>query len=137
MSCDVGEAILQPFRRFTYVTAHSTTIPLLHLRHRHFTYVTWRATYGTYPLQCRTYNPNAPGLNTSRGSQTMNQNTRQEHNSGPPLICGQQNVRATAREHKREHKEYISSPRIVIKNLDPAELEGRDSTHHATATDFK
>ena len=54
MSCDVGGAsfsnsyiasptsqlILQPFRRFTYVTAHSTSLPLLHLRHRHFTYVT-------------------------------------------------------------------------------------------------
>ena len=66
MSCDVGEAtkwleneaepdsptlvasptsqlILQPFRRFRNVTAHSTTLPLLHLRHRHFTYVTRRA----------------------------------------------------------------------------------------------
>ena len=35
-----SQLILQPFRRFTYVTAHSTTLPLLHLRHRHFTYVT-------------------------------------------------------------------------------------------------
>ena len=53
ISCDVGEAtkvlkssfsnlsvtsptlqlILQPFRRFTYVTAHSSTLSLLHLRH--------------------------------------------------------------------------------------------------------
>ena len=33
---DVGEVlciILQPLHRFTYVTAHSTTLPLLHLRH--------------------------------------------------------------------------------------------------------
>ena len=37
--------ILQPFRRFTYVTGHSTTLPLLHLRHRHFTYFTWRAAH--------------------------------------------------------------------------------------------
>ena len=36
-----------PFRRFTYITAHSPTLPLLHLRHssfsnpfRHFTYIT-------------------------------------------------------------------------------------------------
>ena len=59
MSCDVGEVtermenelcsfsnlsvtshtsklILQPFRRFTYVTAHSPAIPLLHLRHSSF-----------------------------------------------------------------------------------------------------
>ena len=27
------QLILQPFRRFTYVTARSTTLPLLHLRH--------------------------------------------------------------------------------------------------------
>ena len=54
MSCDVGEVteslenqneliviviaelILQPFRHFTYVTAHSPTLPLLHLRHSSF-----------------------------------------------------------------------------------------------------
>ena len=29
--------ILQPFHCFTYITAHSTILPLLHLRHRHFT----------------------------------------------------------------------------------------------------
>ena len=51
MSCGIGEAtersenerrkgledeallILQPFRRFTYVTAHSPTLPFLHLCH--------------------------------------------------------------------------------------------------------
>ena len=38
MSCDVGEALLifQAFRRFTYVTAHSPTLPSLYLRHRSF-----------------------------------------------------------------------------------------------------
>ena len=39
------QLILQPFRRFTYVTGHSTTLPLLHLRHRHFMYFTWRAAH--------------------------------------------------------------------------------------------
>ena len=34
-----SQLIFQPFRRFTYVTAHSSTLPLLHLRHWHFTYV--------------------------------------------------------------------------------------------------
>ena len=29
--------ILQPLHRFTYVTAHSTSLPLFHLRQRHFT----------------------------------------------------------------------------------------------------
>ena len=31
-----SQLILQPFRRFTYVTAHSPTLPLLHLRHNSF-----------------------------------------------------------------------------------------------------
>ena len=39
MSCDVGEVtdlILQPFRNFTYVTAHSPTLPSLCLLHSLF-----------------------------------------------------------------------------------------------------
>ena len=45
MSCDVGEVtdrfenellILQPFRHFTYVAAHSPTLPSLYLRHSSF-----------------------------------------------------------------------------------------------------
>ena len=31
-----SQFILQPFRRFTYVTAHSPTLPLLHLSHSSF-----------------------------------------------------------------------------------------------------
>ena len=31
-----SQLILQPFRRFTYVTGHSPTLPLLHLRHSSF-----------------------------------------------------------------------------------------------------
>ena len=31
-----SQLILQPFRRFTYVTDHSPTLPLLHLRHSSF-----------------------------------------------------------------------------------------------------
>ena len=74
MSCDVGEAtegvgggsahsrtlpvasprsqlilISQPFRRFIYVTAHYPTLLSLHLRHMHFTYVTWRAAHEPDP----------------------------------------------------------------------------------------
>ena len=37
--------ILQAFRHFTYVTAHSPTLLSLLLRHRIFTYVTWRAAH--------------------------------------------------------------------------------------------
>ena len=42
MSCDVGEVTkrleneLQPFHHFTYITAHSPTLPSLHLRHSSF-----------------------------------------------------------------------------------------------------
>ena len=65
MSCDVGKTteglenerwrrrshgkgwilILQPFRYFTYVTAHSPTVVSLHLHHRLFTYITWRVAH--------------------------------------------------------------------------------------------
>ena len=41
-----SQLILQPFHCFTYVTAHSPTLLLLLLRHRLFSYVTWRAAYG-------------------------------------------------------------------------------------------
>ena len=43
LASPTSQLIFQPFRRFTYVTAHSTALPLLHLRRRLFTYVTWRA----------------------------------------------------------------------------------------------
>ena len=39
-----SQLILQPFRRFTHVIVHSTILPLFHLRHRHFTYVTAHST---------------------------------------------------------------------------------------------
>ena len=41
-----SQLILQPFRRFTYVKAHSPTLLSFLLRHRIFTYVTWRAAHG-------------------------------------------------------------------------------------------
>ena len=56
-----SQLTLQPFHRFTYATAHSPTLRLLHLRHssfsnpflllvRHrlFSYVTWRAASEVY-----------------------------------------------------------------------------------------
>ena len=57
----MSQLILQPFRRFTYVTAHSTALPLLHLRHRHFTYFTAHSPTLS-PLHLRHssfYNPSA------------------------------------------------------------------------------
>ena len=40
-----SQLILQPFHCFTYATAHSSTLLSLLLRHRLFTYVTWRAAH--------------------------------------------------------------------------------------------
>ena len=40
VASSTSQFILQPFRRFIYVTAHSLTRLSPHLRHRHFTYVT-------------------------------------------------------------------------------------------------
>ena len=40
-----SQLILQPFRRFTYVTGHSTTLMLVDLRHWHFTYFTQRVAH--------------------------------------------------------------------------------------------
>ena len=48
-----SQLILQPFRCFTYVTTHSPTILSLHLRHRLFTYVTWRAAHDFYVIRIR------------------------------------------------------------------------------------
>ena len=40
-----SQLIHQPFCCFTYIAAHSTALPLLHLRHRHFMYFTLRAAH--------------------------------------------------------------------------------------------
>ena len=40
-----SQLILQPFRCFTYISAHSPTLFSLLLRHWLFTYVTWRAAH--------------------------------------------------------------------------------------------
>ena len=42
-----SQLILQPFRCCTYVTAHSPTLLSPLLRHRIFSYVTWRAAHAT------------------------------------------------------------------------------------------
>ena len=47
-----SQLILQAFRCFAYVTAHSPTLLSLLLRHGLFTYVTWRAAHGNWLLKC-------------------------------------------------------------------------------------
>ena len=54
----ISQLILQPSRCFTYVTAHSPTLLSLFLRHRLFTYVTWRASHDIYNwIFCVPMNP--------------------------------------------------------------------------------
>ena len=45
LASPASQLILQPFRCFTYVTAHSPTLLSLLLCHKIFTYVTWRAAH--------------------------------------------------------------------------------------------
>ena len=45
LALPTSKLIRQPFRCFTYATAHSPTLLSLFLRHRIFTYVTWRAAH--------------------------------------------------------------------------------------------
>ena len=45
LALSMSQIIVQPFRCFTYVTAHFPTLLSLLLRHRIFTYVTWRAAH--------------------------------------------------------------------------------------------
>ena len=40
-----SQLILQPFRRFTYVAAHSTTLPFPHIRHNSFSKPLFRFSY--------------------------------------------------------------------------------------------
>ena len=48
LTLPTSQLILQPFRCFSYVTAYSPTVLSLFLRHRIFTYVTWRAAHDSY-----------------------------------------------------------------------------------------
>ena len=58
-----SQLILQPFRSFTYVTAHSPTIPLFHLRHSSFSNPSFpRFTYVT------THSPTLPLLHLRHSS---------------------------------------------------------------------
>ena len=52
-------------------------------------------------------------------------------------MCGQQNVGTSAEDNTGQNtiKGHTPNPRTEIKIPDPAVLEGRDSTDHATATD--
>ena len=67
----------------------------------------------------------------------------QVHKGGPPLMCGEHNVRATAGDKTGQNTDngHTPSPRREIKIPDPAGIrtrapdsEGKHSTDHPTAT---
>ena len=66
-----SQLIHQPFRRFTYVTAHSPTLLSLLLRHRLCTYVIRRASYGNFSnpqSMSSAHSPNFPSLHLRHSS---------------------------------------------------------------------
>ena len=60
-----SQLILQSFPCSTYVTAHSATLLSLLLRHRIFTYVTWRA---AHVERARAHSPSFQSLHLRRSS---------------------------------------------------------------------
>ena len=49
VASSTSQLIIQHFRRFTYITTCSSTLPSLHLRHMHYTNTNWRAAHGPDP----------------------------------------------------------------------------------------
>ena len=75
----------------------------------------------------------------------MDQNTRQIHKGGPPRMCGQHNVRATAGDNRGQNTARRHTPRRRIEfeipdlagNRTRADvLEVKNSTDCTTATDI-
>ena len=73
LALPTSQLILQPFRCFTYITAHSATLLLLLLRHSIFNYVTWRAAHAFEHVLAKALLPkaalldwSAPGLKVTR-----------------------------------------------------------------------
>ena len=68
-----SQLILQPFHRFTYITAHSPTLPLLHLCHSSFSNSSFASPTSQFILQhfrCFTYvtahSPTLPSLHLQK-----------------------------------------------------------------------
>ena len=87
--------------------------------------------------QSRTYTPRDLQAKCLYGEQeSLDRNTRQIHKAGPPWMCGQHNVRASAEDNTGQStdKGHKPNPWTEIKIPDPAGnrtrgagLEGRDS----------
>ena len=74
LALPTSQLILQPFRSFTYVTAHSPTLLSLLLRHRIFTYVTWRAAHGGLNEYCNGYGNECHGTASTHRSSDQGDN---------------------------------------------------------------
>ena len=67
LALPTSQLVLQIFRCFTYVTAHSPTLLSPLLRHRIFTYVTWRAAHALLMLYIAYLLRLKEGKNSERG----------------------------------------------------------------------
>ena len=65
-----SQLILKPFRRFTYVTAHSPTLPLLHLHHSSFFNPSFASpmSQALHLIQSRALSPTFPTLDLRHNS---------------------------------------------------------------------
>ena len=64
-----SQLIFQPFRRFTHVTAHSSTLPLLHLRHSAFSNPSFVSpTSQSLNVMSRAHSPTFPSLHLHHNS---------------------------------------------------------------------
>ena len=100
------------------------------------------------PPPCRgsVYNQNVRRSDFCRRSQTMDRTLDKSTRGGPPWICGQHSVRTTVRIISRQNtiKGHTPVPGWRLKSLTQEGIEsgragfkGRDSSDHASATDYR
>ena len=95
-------------------------------------------------LQGRTYNPNTRVSDAWMESNRLLTRTLDRYIRHASSVCGKHNVRATATDTTELNTDqgHIPSPRIGMKTnpagnrIRAAELEGRDSSDHATVTEI-
>ena len=125
------QLILQTFRCFTYITAHSPTLLSPLLRHRIFTYVTWRAAHAIHSThvsvshdqsvpQMRCYGREVP--EDQRGLEVQKQcpsqiPTRKKSQGVKSGDLGGQRIKATSSYLKRPIIMKMSRTAILLKHV--------------------
>ena len=123
-NCDVGEVTemleneLQPFRRFTYVTAHSLTLPLLHLRHSSFFKPFFLFSYVS------SSSLNSPGEPPMEGNRFLMVNSKYCSTSSPALaqpVAGRLGQQAGRNDNLQQNSSFAVSP-VFTLDIGPAQL---------------